>query len=188
VLANYGELFTLRNGNIIQKLSFLLLTVCQVLLYAAGWCSPAYFVLALNAAIKTLLDYTASGDSSYISYYQDVSMYIFLTVFAVFLLLHVFMIERKVVRWILDIATILCSVVVVIILCGLIVQPLINGVSVLWCLFIATLAFPYILSACQSKQSLIIMLKTTPVFLLWSPTFVVFVTFYSLSRLWELTW
>lgn len=188
VLSNYGELFTLENGNVLQKIAILLLTACQLVLYFSSWMSPAYFVLALNAAIAELVEFSAPSSVSNVDYYQNISMYTFICIFGLFILLHVFMLERKVVRWIFDVATLLCVLVVAVIIFGLIVQPISSGMSLLWCLFVGSLLFPYVLTALQSIDSLIIMLKTSPAFLLWTPTYIVFITYYGLCRLWELTW
>lgn len=188
VLYNYGELFTLENGNVIRKILFLMLTGCQLALYFSSWMSPAYFILAMTAAIAEAVQFSSPGTYIDPAYYQNVAMYIFIGIFGLFVLLHVFMLKRKVVRWVFDVATVLCAVMIGVIVLGLIIQPIGSGISLLWCLFVGSLAFPYVLSGLQSIDSLIIMIKSSPAFLIWTPTYIIFITYYGLCRLWELTW
>jgi hypothetical protein len=169
------------------------------LLYFSACISPAYFLLALYVSIEEILQATGvrtkgaygtvlAAELATEAYYQDMAMWIFIGVFGLFILLHVFDLKRKVIRWVFDIGTVFCVLIVNLLVAALILQPFQTGATPIWCIFIASALIPFLLALLQSGESFSIMLKCSIPFLWWTPCYVIFVTYYGLCRLWELTW
>src|ERR1700676_4948271 len=87
------------------------------------------------------------------TYYQDIALYIFIAVFGLFIAFHVFDLKRKVIRWIFDIGTIFCALIINLLIVALILQPFQAGITPIWIIFISSALAPFFLAMLQSISS-----------------------------------
>jgi hypothetical protein len=190
VLWNSGALWSLEGSDRLRQLLFLLLTACQLILFSVTWLSPAYFVFGMRLSIRGLVMTSEYGSPArdLLAYYQQIALWTFIVIFGSFILLHTFQINRKVIKWIFDLATLYSAIVVCVCTFAICVQMYQNGTDPMMWVCLATGLTQFIISMLQSWESFTIMLKYFIPFLLFTPAYVIFINYYALTRFWELTW